>query len=325
MISAFFEQRRAFDLSAYKQFPDGTSFTAGLASLAIEATRDHPFHERVNPFILEIRDSRVIDPSLGDRDVADFYPGKTPLDREERKAGLAIRDTLISAPDGTLTVWISPPGGPANYSEGRIVVGLIKIVDGRKIIDSYGICHEFSPSECLGFFRRLGDWSNASDVINDPEELRSRIVTIPPTETNPWQLMRDIVPLDEVWDAVESGSAKRLKAEVEKDTAEIATWVMPRIKLATSERDLVKIGAMAETAMMNRGWNLSSSPCGLLNSDLLGSVSFFSTSLSSGGLVLGSSESHGKYVHNCGQCGIGIYKYIEKGYRCSCGGVYEGC
>lgn len=34
----------------------------------------------------------------------------------------------------------------------------------------------------------------------------------------------------------------------------------------------------------------------------------------------------GKYVKNCGHCGIRIESKISKGYRClKCGGVYEGC
>ena len=32
-----------------------------------------------------------------------------------------------------------------------------------------------------------------------------------------------------------------------------------------------------------------------------------------------------KFVKNCGNCGKPINAYICKGYKCSCGGVYEGC
>lgn len=42
-------------------------------------------------------------------------------------------------------------------------------------------------------------------------------------------------------------------------------------------------------------------------------------------MKFGGGES-GKYVKNCGRCGIRIESKISKGYRCSkCGGVYKGC
>ena len=33
----------------------------------------------------------------------------------------------------------------------------------------------------------------------------------------------------------------------------------------------------------------------------------------------------GKFVKNCGNCGKPINAFISKGYKCSCGGVFEGC
>ncbi len=47
--------------------------------------------------------------------------------------------------------------------------------------------------------------------------------------------------------------------------------------------------------------------------------------MGSSGEVNGVNAEGGKFVRNCGNCGKRINAVIGSGYRCSCGGVYEGC
>ena len=112
-------EREAFDTTKYSH-EDG--LINDLASLAIESSVDLPLEKRVNPFVLEVaNDGRVISSALGPKDVVEYYSNTSKLDRAEKEAGIKIRDCLLSEPDGTLSIWISPPGGPLEYEEGRIV------------------------------------------------------------------------------------------------------------------------------------------------------------------------------------------------------------
>jgi hypothetical protein len=114
------EARAAFDLSRYATKPP-SAVAADLAAVSIEYSQAPT---RVYPFLLALHGSTVVNPELGPHDISTMYSSHTKLDRMEREAGLSMRDCLLHKPEGTLAIWISPPGGPLNYPESRIVVGL---------------------------------------------------------------------------------------------------------------------------------------------------------------------------------------------------------
>jgi len=315
------KERLAFDVGRYDNI-DGLA--EDLASLAIEASIK-PLKERVNPVRLElVEDGRVIDRVLGQEDVGGYYSTETKLDRKEREAGLKIRDCLINDSVGTLSIWISPPKGPLDYKEGRIVVGVNRVEDGTKYIESYGICTEFSSKQCLDISQELSKFSKVKHRISDTEDLRDQVFIIEPSIGNPWSFLRKIALMDEVWDSIESGAAEKAKNEVLKDAREVGLEIESQFQKAITIENHIMVGVLAERLMKERGREIVGGACGILNSDL--NFAFSHIELSSNGEVNGVSVEGGKLVVNCGECGEPINAVISAGYVCpSCGRAYKGC
>lgn len=281
----------AFALNRYR-IHESDSIAKDLASLAIESSG------RVNPFWLKRVGDKVISSDLGEQDVINHYD----LNTQEGRAGLKIRETLLSEPDGTISIWISPPGGEADYSEGRIVVG----VNRGDSMESYGICTKFDPKECVEIAKSLGS------EIEDPETLREEVIVIR-DELDPWNYLRQRIPIDEVWDSVASGEVHVHKQEVVNDATTATKILEPFLKYMVGKWEQIVVGAWLEKIMMSFGYKIMGGVCGILNSEILGKAATLS-----GEIV--------KFVKNCGQCGIYIGKLIGKGYRCQkCGGEYVGC
>lgn len=319
-------ERKAFDTSRYSHQP---GLINDLASLAIESSVGLPLESRVNPFVLEDNgDGKVVNTALGPKDITKYYSETSELDRVEKEAGIKIKDCLLSQPEGTLSIWISPPGGPLDHDEGRMVVGLNKKIDTTRFLESYGIPTNFSPKECLDISKRLSIHTNSVGLMLDPEDLRGEVFVIEPPDGKPWEFLRENIPLDKVWDSIVSGKAHEIKQRAELDAHEISVRTMGMIKNARSEQDYIQAGAYAEMQMMDKGWNIGSGPCGSLNTDLLAKTRPFLHShiqVDPNGNVTEVRQEAGKYVHNCGNCGKEINKVISSGYKCSCGGTYEGC
>lgn len=287
----------AFALNRYRTFKSGP-IAKDLASLVVESSNCEPLSLRVNPFYLKIIGDKVVNPDLGEGDVSNYYN----LDTKEGRAGLKIREVLLHESDGTISVWISPPGGEENYFEGRIVVG----INRGDNMESYGICTKFNPKECLEIARNLGL------EIEDPEKLREDVIIIK-DELNPWDYLRKKIPLDEVWDSIASGEVYIHKQEVIKYATIVTNILEPFLKYMVGKWEQIVVGAWLEKLMMSFGYKIMGGVCGILNSEILGKVASLS-----GEIV--------KFVKNCGQCGIYIGKLIGKGYRCQkCGGEYAGC
>lgn len=319
-------ERKAFDTTRYSH---QNGLINDLASLAIESSVDLPLEKRVNPFVLEVtNDGRVINPALGSKDVIEYYSDTSELDRIEKGAGIKIRDCLLSEPDGTLSIWISPPGGPLEYEEGRVVVGFNREDSGTRFLESYGICVDFSSQDCLEISKRLSNYTRSSQTISNSEDLRGKVFIITPPESKPWEFLREHVPMNNVWDSIESGQVLHIKQQAIEDAGEVARTTMGLISVAQSEQDYIQAGAYAETFMRSKGWNIASGACGSLNGDLLASTGTFLHShfqIGSEGNVIRAKTEMGKFVKKCGNCGKEINKVIRAGYKCSCGGIYEGC
>ena len=287
----------AFAIRRYQTSSIGP-ITMDLASLVVESSEKEPLSRRINPFCLKRIGDNVVCPDLGERDINSHYD----LNTKEGRAGLKIREVLLGEPDGTISVWISSPGGEENYSEGRIVVG----VNRGDIMESYGICTKFDPREYIEIAKSLGS------QIEDPETLREEVIIIK-DELDPWNFLRRRIPLDEVWDKIASGEVHIHKQEVMKDAMTVTKILEPFLKYMVGKWEQIVVGAWLEKLMMSFGYKIMGGVCGVLNSEILGKA----TALS-GEMV--------KFVKNCGQCGIYIGKLIGKGYRCqSCGGEYAGC
>ena len=324
---AYIEQPKAFDLSRYPKGPHLVSAVANhAAALSLETAIDKPPKERINPFSLVVWKSRVIDDASGEKkDVSEHYSSETALADAENKAGLKIRECLLFEPDGTLSVWISPPGGPLNYEEGRLVFGIIRTIKGIKTLESYGICTLFSAEHCLDLARQIP--ADNQPQLEKPEDLRKEIFIIREHD-NPLELLRTIFPLPEVWDSIESGEAKKLKEEARTDALECVLLYEAALRNANTDWERTLVGAQIEREMRERGRQINSGPCGSTNTDSLDSSSFVHahTSIGPDGKVIGTSSETGNFVKNYGNCGVKINAVIPKGYRCpNCGNTYKGC
>lgn len=320
-------ERKAFDTARYSH---EEGFIGDLASLAIEFSVNLPLEKRINPFVLEVAtDGRVVNPALGPSDVAEYYSDETELDRMEKEAGLKMRDCLLCEPEGALSIWISPPGGPLNYEEGRIVVGLNKEENGVRLLESYGICTNHDPQHCLDISNQLNGSTNTDCAFDSPEDLRNKVFVVIPPDGEPWGFLRKIIPMDNVWDSIESGQAHQVKQKALKDAQEVAHKTRPLLFNAQTEREYIHAGAYAERLMQARGWKMISGACGSLNGDLMNNEGMFIHShfqLNPTGEIVGAKTEIGKFVRRCGKCGKEINKVIKAGYRCPCcGGIYEGC
>jgi hypothetical protein len=326
-------ERKAFDLTRYLH--DGTfnqkGFANHLADLSIETADNLPVHERITPFTLEVLlGGRVVDRSLDDRDVSGHYDEETEFQKKEKVAALKIRESLLTEPEGTVSVWISPPEGELNYKEGRITVGVSKTKAGVKQLESYGIPTQLTAEQNLLIAWRLAEFSDKDySHINHPEDLRSEVITfIPPDNSSPWELLRELIPMDEVWDAIETGGVKEVKEEAVSTALKVYEEVEYMIRAARTEQDYTDAGAYAERLMGERGRPIKSGPCGLTNSDLINQTTPFihtHISIDIQGKPTTSISERGNFVKNCGKCGKSINRTISAGYQCACGGVYEGC
>ncbi len=80
------------------------------------------------------------------------------------------------------------------------------------------------------------------------------------------------------------------------------------------------------TAMIKRGDNPSLVALEMQKQGIIGPYPISCPPATFSEYILGKQNIiDAKFVKNCGKCGKPINTYICKGYKCSCGGVYEGC
>jgi hypothetical protein len=263
------ESRKAFDLSRYVSDGDlnQKALERDTAALVIESSGEiHNF------FLALLADGRVVNPSVSKtKDVARFYAIDSPQTLKEREAGLKVRQALINKPEGTLLVWISPPGGEFNYEEGRFEIARIRNILGIKVLQSYGIpLQNVSPEYCEKLFLMLEEFSSdPAQNINSPEDLRNKIVTFSSPDGSNWlNFLPTVFPeLKPIFTKIKNGETHHLKMKAIKDSKKV---VKKSLETKTYQnRDLIELGAGIERQMQSLGWNLKGRGCGVLNSDLL--------------------------------------------------------
>ena len=323
-------ERLAFDVSRYRQ-QEGLNLGALAEDLAgwTKEAGAGPDEDRVNPFLLQVTgDGRVINPVLGDRDVALGYSDGNELETKEKQVGLEIRESLLSQPLGTVSIWISPSGGISEYDEGRMVVGVIQEKNGLRVMESYGISNHFSPEDCLQVARDLNKVSIQSYELSNPEEVRNKVFLVREYQGSVWEFLKKVIPLQKVWESIERGEANRAKGEALEDAWEAARRIENSLGQAVTRLDYLRAGALLEDFMAERGRLVVGGSCGMTNSeaiDLFETGLFTHVEMNADGKVSDGSGETGKFVISCPRCGKPIKKVIQAGYRCSCGGVYKGC
>lgn len=267
------ERRKAYDLQSYVE-NGGFNFHAAahhLASVAIEYGKRSSV-ERVWPYkLVLLEDGRVVDSEGVAKDVSQQYSFNDELDRLESSAGIRMREALISEPIGTASVWISPKGGPRNYEEGRIEVGVNEVHNGQKTLISYGLAIDWEPKYCLEKAWILANYSGYDySRISLPEDLRGSVFVINGfTPKESWALLRDLLPVDDIWQAIDDGRVEELKNKAIEAANRTTRYTVPLIERATSEYDFIRAGAYMEQQMILEGFSMLGGACGVLNSELL--------------------------------------------------------
>ena len=326
-------ERQALDMWAYAR-PNSEIDEAGLGysltSLFLEAGTEAPTYYRIRL----TPEGRVVDDfSDGRVDVREQVVMEDELSRKESSTTLARIKVMLQKRVGTLCVWVSPPGGPYGYEEGKIDVGYVTEEGGVLVHWGYGIKTRFDKQTHLLIASRIGEFALTSWPLNSPEDLRDKLFEI--QTDDPLALLHEIIPMPEALDSIENGEARRLREMMFQKARHVVRHVKPLLTSAATRWDYMQAGALAERMMVQEtGIEISDGPCGLLNSSLVENrsgtqfvVGF--AQIDFRGKVTdvfsGSGNREGKYVKSCGKCGKSINAVISKGYKCSCGGAYEGC
>ena len=230
-----------------------------LADIALEAG-NKPISERINPYILQVtQDGKVINPDLGIEDVSIFYTDENELRERESAAGLRIRDCLLNKPVGTVAVWLSPPNPQYKYEEGRITVGHnCNNINNVKIMDSYGIpTTEFTPEDYLHIGWKLSELTDDVLKLESPEDLRGNpIIFYLQPDISPWTLLKSYIPLEEVWETIESGEVHAKRVNALEAAYRVAPQVFEQIQSAQDSYDLINAIKFGEREMANNGFSI---------------------------------------------------------------------
>jgi len=298
-------ERLAFDYSKYQSLHPqlrNEIVALDLAALVVEAGIED-LKNRVWPFRYQLRGERVICPEMGNQDISNYFSVETSLDRQETRAGLKLRQALISQPGGSTVVWLSPPN--QKYSEGRITVGMIDWQNNLKVMHCYGIVVDFSKDEFIDIAKKFSDFCQPAGEI----ELRSHVFVFSSSNVpNSWHLVKRILPLGEIWQAIENNEVELRRERAIRD----AQTVVSSMPTYLGFYDPVRQGAYLEEAMQGIGYKISGSSCGLLNSDLL-HLSPRRVLNSIHGVIRNSASEVKVYVKKCGVCGEHIGKHLTPG------------
>jgi hypothetical protein len=282
------ERRRAFDLTSYIRADGSFDMVAALgdaAAVAVETNVGKPEYQRIWPYTLvALPDDRVVqlkpNGKLGDTDVRNFLNYKTSLDRIESAVANERIERMLDEPCGTIMVWVSPPGGPLDYDGGRIDLGFVKTIKGIRMMASYGIVATFEKERYRYIGWGLEEFSGQKLGDGDPrEELRRKLFVIqPPAGMKPVDLLREVIPAEQIWDGVESDKA--IKQQEEAIRMAYQVWEMNRelIGQRIAEGNYVAAENILVAGMRERGYAMASGPCGVFSIDM-GNGSFIEIKL----------------------------------------------
>lgn len=299
-------ERISLDPSSYSNDTGSQKLAVNIADVATEAGFGPP-EKRITPFTLKQVGNKVINEELGPDDVTTYYISETSRDAAESEAGYLIRDALLKRPERTVAVWFSPPYSTDEHSEGRLTVGYNVPHSSVKEMESYGLpTADFTPEQLMYMAWRLSEYTTALLFIDNPEKLRSTPIFIELTENqNPWEFLKDFIPLPEVWDAIKTGEVNKQRQKILASANEIAPNTLFRLQHATSYLEQVGIIREMENQMKQRGHEIDQSKLDCPTSVTATSTYQLSyTDLDKDGTVLKTrlEISSGKWEYHFGSC-----------------------
>jgi len=314
-------ERLAFDASKYQNANEG-KFARDLGGLFLE------LGERVTPFTWQIKGETIVCPEYDKtQDVGEQLRNETKSDRLETEYTLALRRYFLKHEKPAIAVWISPPDLPMGYPNSTMVISFRAGKKMAKIVH-FGFPIELSRGGCLSLANHVAKFSeqNAQEFQTTDQLRRTPIIISICSEEGGEldDLMRiasEIIPLpDWIWAKISSPETKKISGKATRDAEIIAEALQPLLQRAETREEFIRIGAMAEMAMVNSGWPVRrNSGCGSLNSE----ISTFSEShihLGPQGKIETKRSEAGVFVKKCPHCGETINKVIKANYKCpNCG------
>ncbi|MFC1790789.1 hypothetical protein ACFLZP_04905 [Patescibacteria group bacterium] len=291
------------------QVDDPRRLAVDLARLVIETAGSQ--EDRITPYTLQATGSgQVISPEFGDDDLITMLTWETPAEKLESKATLRIRDYLLARGEKpALIIWVSPADESLGYSEGRVMVGFSRVIDGLKIAQCYGICADIQTDQ-------FGMSTN---------KLRETPFIFENADMGYLQKMAEqLIPLPDIWARIKSSEARVLHEQALEHARQALLKVQADIVSNGRSLSPIEFGAHLELEMRSRGWGMeNASSCGATNTDLLQS-SFSSFNVDGAGRQMLTGSEKGTFVRKCPYCGATINRVISPGFTCSCGQTYHG-
>jgi hypothetical protein len=159
------------------------------------------------------------------------------------------------------------------------------------------IIFECSRNECLRIAKQL--FPTKTKDVNTPEELRCMLIDIG-NDLSIADIINTIspyIPKNEKYESMR-----------DEDKRYLGGLISQGVSSHFFAQEMLRLGAIGEHSLL-----------------CVGGSGTYTALINSNSLILNFSTEGGKFVRNCGKCGKAINAYISKGYRCSCGGIYEGC
>lgn len=247
---------------------------------------------RVVPYGLRFRRN-------GEPDFA--YETKTVLGRMEYEGMMSMYE--LAKMGFSHVFWISPPGGPANYPEGRLVVGKVVKTDNEVEFECRGVPILDSEDKLLEEVSELikNGGVNLVGGLGSVEDLRSRAIGINLDDEQLWDFCKHIFGMGEVWDVIKRGEDVVRASEVIGVAGEVLVDIRRRFGVVTPKNSL-QAGIMFEQVMAVRGWSISGGNHGGTNMSVLnGQMGVFDK------VYVGENkiriDSMGNVQHYCKNCG----------------------
>lgn len=256
------------------------------------------------------------------------------FDREGNPVGFKVgRDTEIKRleDDGMRTMyklakmgyshvfWLSPPGGPVNYPEGRLVVGIVKKVGEETILECRGI-----PiiESCQTMWEKACQLINMGGVVlsgglKAVEDLREQAIGINLIDELPWDFCEEVFGMGEVWETIRGEEDLKRTREVVGVVGQVLNQIERRFGVVT-QYNSIQAGIAFEQMMAVSGWSIRGGNHGSTNIGL-STVSSFNTLFSKSAGTIKPVETSGKRV--CPYCG----QVLENGATVckKCGAKFE--
>jgi hypothetical protein len=256
-----------------------------------------------DPRILIIRNGQIL--TLFNDNVDTHIEKTSYLGELEYRAFQEIKKWANTEADGA-EVWFSAPF-PGVYPVSKIDLGEIAYSSDKKtkVLLKKAILLDIDSEALLTIANNFAAAIGA-ESFSSTEELRSRPFFCTQTELNIFYEMVSIYT-DQV-DQIKKGDDLKIKLNTYQRLTTIHQTIYSSGQIFKSEYYNLRRAAEEQGLVGDKS---ESCP--------VGSQTAFQAM--SGGL----EAMHGKFVKNCGNCGKPINAFISKGYRCTCGGVYEGC